>query len=34
MLFDIHCHILPAIDDGSKSMKKQKKCFGWPEKKE
>ena len=41
MLFDIHCHILPAIDDGSKSMeetekitKAQKKCFGWPEKKE
>ena len=27
MLFDIHCHILPAIDDGSKSMKETEKMF-------
>lgn len=27
MLFDIHCHILPAIDDGSKSIKETEKMF-------
>ncbi len=27
MLFDIHCHILPAIDDGSKSMEETEKML-------
>lgn len=27
-LIDIHCHILPGVDDGSKSMGKVLQCYG------